>query len=94
MSTSQSQPAEYVRDVYCTACSVQFGDKKESVYHNLTITPGCLKPCRYKAKKCETDQPVVSTYTAVLNCPIKNKRICTFVKKSNAEELLGIKPKQ
>lgn len=62
--------------VYCIACSVQQGANKKSVTHELEIKASDIKKTR-------------STYTAYLVCPVKGKKISTFIKKSNAEQLIN-----
>jgi len=95
-TTNSENITPFTKTVYCTACSTQTGAKKRKVEHeNMVIAKKDIKPTRklQKSKSGETEIPPVTRivgYVAVLQCPVKNRSISTFIHKSKAREILGI----
>ena len=89
----------YTKTIYCTACSTQTGEHKEKITHeNIPILKENIKPTR-KARRVKTDEgstlvPRIVGYVAVVKCPVKGRSISTFIEKSKAREILGIKAEE
>ena len=84
------------KKVYCTACSVQTGKNKNSVYHDdITITADNVKPTYKNPKNKKEGEPgekKIIGYVAILECPVTKRKISTFIDKSKAQELLNLLP--
>lgn len=88
---------EYKKTIYCTACSTQTGEHKKKVQHeDVVIVKENIKPTRksHKAKDGETQTSKIVGYVAVVKCPVKGRSISTFIEKSKAREILGIKAEE
>lgn len=87
----------YTKTIYCTACSTQTGEHKQKIEHeNIPILRENIKPTRKtkKSKEGEPGQSKIVGYVAVVKCPVKGRSISTFIEKSKAREILGIKAEE
>lgn len=94
-----AESAPYTKTIYCTACSTQTGENKKKVVHeNIAILKEDIKPTRksHKPKPGEEGENTLKIvgYVAVVKCPVKGRSISTFIEKSKAREILGIKAEE